>query len=435
MIKEITVPLFDMVMCLSDSLDLISQDVINHHKRVAYIAFSLGAELGLSREEQNELLLAGALHDIGAFSLRERLDALEFELGDPHRPSRTGYSLHRHAQIGYLLLKGFEPFFHVANIVRYHHVPWDGEEEFGEKIPLESHLLHLADRIDVLIDKRKEILDQSEIIVEKIDQKSGTMFAPHLVEAFKNLASKEFFWFELTSRSPDSILLGRSRLGDVELDLDGLLDFSRFLAQIVDMRCRFTATHSWGVAIVSQILGQFMGLSEKEGKMLKIAGYLHDLGKLAVPQEIIDQPGALSQSQYNIIKSHAFYTYNILENIEDLEPINFWASFHHERLDGSGYPFHHRGEDLTLGARIVAVADVFTAIAEARPYREGMDKSRALETLDRMARNGALDINVVSVLRRNYDAINSARTATQKEAILTSQRLWEEIEKWERARK
>ena len=146
MIKEPQVHLFDLAMCLSSAMDLVSPVLVNHHKQVAHIAFSIGVTLGLTREERNELALAGLLHDSGALSAKDRLNTLQFELVGPHK----------HAEAGYLLLKNFEPLSTVALLVRYHHVPWNegtGSEFKGRQVPMGSHILHLADRIAVLINK------------------------------------------------------------------------------------------------------------------------------------------------------------------------------------------------------------------------------------------------------------------------------------------
>jgi len=96
-----------------------------------------------------------------------------------------------------------------------------------------------------------------------------------------------------------------------------------------------------------------------------------------------------------------------------LDVINTWASFHHERLNGKGYPFHYKGEDLSLGSRIMAVADVSTAITEDRPYRKGMASNEALQVLGQMAGDSVLDSNAVSSLRLHYDEINSIRIVAQ----------------------
>ena len=129
-----------------------------------------------------------------------------------------------------------------------------------------------------------------------------------------------------------------------------------------------------------------MGFSAWECQLIRVAGNLHDLGKLAVPAEILEKSGQLTDAEYNLIKGHSFYTYHILEAIDELEIITAWAAFHHERLDGSGYPFQISGDQLSLPARIVAVADVFTAITEDRPYRVGMDPDQALSVLRKNGR-------------------------------------------------
>jgi len=159
---------------------------------------------------------------------------------------------------------------------------------------------------------------------------------------------------------------------------------------------------------------------------MKIAGYLHDLGKLAVPSEILEKPAKLTEDEFNIIKSHPFYTYRILETISDLDVINIWASFHHERLEAKGYPFHNKGEDLSLGSRIMAIADVFTAITEDRPYRKKMTSDEALQVLREMAENSTLDSNLVSTLRLHYDEVNSLRIAAQAAASKECQEFWQE---------
>jgi len=137
-------PIFDIVEAFSEAADLVDPALVNHHLRVAYIALSLAEELGLPEGERERLLLAGMLHDIGALELKERLNSLKFEFEAPHR----------HARIGYLLLRDCEFLSEEAKIIRFHHVPWEegrGREFEGEEVPMLSHLIHLADRVAVLI--------------------------------------------------------------------------------------------------------------------------------------------------------------------------------------------------------------------------------------------------------------------------------------------
>jgi len=104
----------------------------------------------------------------------------------------------------------------------------------------------------------------------------------------------------------------------------------------------------------------------------------------------------------------------MLNQIEGFETIKLWAAYHHERLDGKGYPFHIKGEDIPLGSRIMAVADVFTAITEDRPYRKGMTQDRTVKILNNMVKNGALDGTVVRLVKENYEAIHTLSEQTQK---------------------
>jgi HD-GYP domain-containing protein (c-di-GMP phosphodiesterase class II) len=406
---EPEVRLIDLIMCLSDAMDFISPAVVNHHMQVAYIAFGIGDELGLSVQKKRELVLAGALHDIGAFSLKERLDILAFDAEDTQK----------HADVGYSLLNIFKPLKSIAKAVRFHHVFWDhgkGAAVKKEKVPAASHILHLADRVAVLVNKKQEVLGQVKKICETIREQSDKMFKPELVDAFERLAVREYFWLDLVSPSLRAILSGRLKTVTVGLDTEGLLGFSRLFARIIDFKSPYTAAHSSGVAACAEKLAGLSGFSRRDCTRMRIAGYLHDLGKLAVPVEILDKPASLGKKEFNVIMHHAFYTHRILDAVPELNSIKAWASFHHERLDGSGYPFHLRGEDLPLGSQIMAVADVFTAVSENRPYRSGMTKGAVLGVLEDMADGSALNPDVVSLLRRHYGEMEGARRIAQAAA-------------------
>ncbi|MEW6105586.1 MAG: HD domain-containing phosphohydrolase [Bacillota bacterium] len=414
--NDLQVSVFDLVACLSRAMDLVSPAVSNHHLRVAYIAFSLGRELGMPLDEQRNLAIAGSLHDSGALSLKERLDALEFELVTPQT----------HAETGYKLLMTFRPLAHVARIVRYHHVPWkdtSGSRFAEDDVPLASHVLHLADRVAVLIRENDEILGQARRISEVVRTRSGTMFAPDLVNAFLGLATKEFFWFDVALLPPSEMmsLLARAAAGtpasaELRLDLEGLLGLADLFRRIIDFRSSFTATHSAGVAATAARLACLAGFSEMECRMMRAAGYLHDIGKLAVPAEILEKPGSLTEHEFNIIKQHAFHSYRIIESLPTLDVVNRWASLHHERLDGRGYPFHYSGRELSLGSRIMSVADVFTALTEQRPYRRAMEAAKALDVVRELGCASALDLEIVSLLASHLDEVDADRRAAQAAA-------------------
>jgi len=200
------------------------------------------------------------------------------------------------------------------------------------------------------------------------------------------------------------------------IDLETLRCFAKVVAQIIDFRSRFTATHSSGVAAVASELAAIIGLPERECKLLEITGFLHDIGKLAVSNEILEKSGPLDNEEFNSIKKHTYYTYAILNKIDGMENIAAWAAYHHERQDGNGYPFHVKGGDFSKLARIIAVADIITALMENRPYRVGMNKGRAVKVLCSMAENGGIDKNITKLAGAYFSFINEARIKAQKRA-------------------
>jgi len=161
LIDDFHLSLFDFALSLSAAIDEVNPMIIDHQKRVAYIAWSIGKELGLNSEQARKLFFASLLHDIGSISLKERLDILHFD---------EDVSYNSHAELGYLLLKDFQALSDEARIIRYHHTQWDngnGHLVNGEAVPAESLILHLADRIAVLIDYDHEVLGQVKSITEK----------------------------------------------------------------------------------------------------------------------------------------------------------------------------------------------------------------------------------------------------------------------------
>ena len=150
--------------------------------------------------------------------------------------------------------------------------------------------------------------------------------------------------------------------------------------------------------------------------MMRIAGLLHDIGKLKVPRAILEKPGKLTEEEFNIVKEHPYYTRLNMMNLEGFEKIANWAAFHHEKLNGKGYPFHLDASSLDTGARIMAVADIFSAITEVRPYRAGMNREQAMAVLQGNVRDGGIDGDLVALLSDHFDEIDALReTAARSE--------------------
>ncbi len=420
--KEQQIPLFDLVRCLSEAMDMIYPSLVNHHMQVAYIAFCICEELGLPVETGNDLVLAGALHDIGALSMNERLGALTFEEVE---------KFHQHAELGCSLIKMFEQLSGVADVVRFHHVPWSegrGAEFRGRQVSVGSHILHLADRVAVLVNRKREVLGQVDAIRKKIEKMSGKLFVPELVGVFKRLSEKEAFWFDIASPSLGSILHDKVKGETIELGANGLHRITSVFGRIIDFRSSFTATHSGGVAATAGALAGLFAFSAQECKMMEVAGYLHDLGKLTVPKEILEKPAPLTKAEFNVIRRHTYYTYQILKHISAFDKVNEWASFHHESINGTGYPFKLKNQQLSMGSRILAVADIFTALSEDRPYRKGIASNQALKMLQEMAGEMKLDAEVITTLKRHFDEINAARIAAQNVSIKEYRKLEKVLE-------
>lgn len=402
--------LYDFLVCMTNAVDLVSPEVADHHQRVAYLAFRIAEGMGLPLSQKKDLVLAGLLHDAGALSLDERLELIESE----------PLTSENHAFRGAWLFECFPPLQRTAEIIRYHHVPWDfGEGRIfnGNTVPDLSHILHLADRIAVQADPGHNILDRVGLIKERIVEQKGSVFVPELVDAFLEISVYESLWLDILYEPLLFILPDLLPFDKIALDLDGFIDLTKVFSRIIDFRSPFTATHSAGVAKTAEKLAELAGFSESECKEMLIAGNLHDLGKLAVCRKVLDKPGKLDPVEISEVRSHSFYTYRLLQPIKGFETINKWASFHHEKLNGQGYPFHLDGSSIPLGSRIMAVADIFTAITEDRPYREGMSDQQAASILGRMAKDNCICPYVVSLLMENFREINEIRREAEEKAV------------------
>lgn len=408
MILDPVVSLDNLVLSVSDALDLVHPEVNVHQQRVAYLALRVAEEMDFSRSDKANLMYAATLHDIGILSVEAKVDSVTKELQDTEK----------HCIIGNRLLSEWSIFEVASDIVRWHHTPWEklnSDPEIDERIALLSNLVHLADTIDLILDRKRDVIVQIDYINETISKNSGTEFAPELVSTFLSISRNEALWLDLISPRIYPLLKNLFLWPQVLLTIDDLEQFGFMFSRVVDLRSRFTATHSMGVATVASNLAKILCFSEKQCRMMLVAGYLHDLGKVDVPASILEKKGPLDENEFNIMRAHSYHTYRILSTVEGFEEIAAWAAFHHERLDGNGYPFHLSAFDLPLGSRIMSVADVFTAISEDRPYRKGMKPEQRVSVLNNMTANRSLDRRIVEALLDNVDAIDTERIHIQTE--------------------
>lgn len=404
---------FDIAYALSKALDLVNPLINNHHQRVAFIAGCIAKEAGKSDKEIENVIIASLVHDIGV--------VVEKEFHELVRDDEVYENEFCHVLVGAYLLKNLTLFPGMDMLVKYHHSPYRAKTNplsDTDVIPELAYIIHLADRIDVSLDRSKSALEQKKDITDKLNKTAKQVFHPAHYDAFLRLAEREHFWFDIEEQDKYHLIKYNFKFSHINLDIDGILETAKLLSRIIDFRCVFTATHSAGVAIVADKISRLMGLPEQECKSAMIAGYLHDIGKLAIPSEILYKDGALNEEETSILRKHPYYTYTILNSFQIFEMIKFWAAYHHEHLDGTGYPFHLREEKLCTGSRILAVADIFTALAEERPYRRGESKDSIIGILNKMVDNRQLDTEIVDVVKIHFEEINRAREGSQKEAAL-----------------
>jgi len=408
MIINPQVSLHRLVLSLADAMDCVHSEISNHQHRVTYISTNVARSIGYRGQELLDIFLAGALHDIGLIRAENRVALVTGRLED----------LNWHGEAGYRLLKDLALFANAAESIRYHHTPWAGGTQTqgdGRPLPMGSRIILLADEVDRALRRDVFVLKQCGHLKDHIAALAGTQLHPSCVEAFMGLAAKESFWLDCVSDRIYSVLLKQVDWPTLTLDEEIIQPIAETFARLIDASSRWTATHSAGVTATAVALSERLSFSPREQSLMRAAGYLHDLGKLTIPTSILDKPAKLSADETLCMRQHTYHTYRILDTIGGMPQIAEWAAFHHERLDGQGYPFRHRGRDLTLGSRIMAVADVFTAVTEDRPYRKGMSKEEALSVLDRLVQNGGIDGDVVSALRSDFETINDLREIEQAE--------------------
>lgn len=385
------------IYALSDALDYVGVDELAHSKRVAYLATELGRSSGLAQGHLDKLTEAALLHDCGVSStwVHERLiSELDWE------------GSRQHCLAGHALLRNCPTLAPYATPVLHHHTHWPDlqAEDIPEQDAIAANTIFLADRIDALVQQfagRSPLL-HAEAIRKRIEAQSGRLFAPQLVEAFLQISQQDAMWLMLQDEHVKDYLRRWYERGEMlSVDFDTLNGIAIIFAHIVDAKSTFTAEHSIGVARLSRYLGALFELPRRRREMLEIAGMLHDLGKLRVPDEVLDKPGPLDPEEFLLIRQHSFDTFAILSRIEGFEEMARWAGDHHETMGGGGYPYGHAQAELPIESRILAVADIFQALAQNRPYRQPMTPEQIIGVLDSKAERGELDDRVVTRCREN----------------------------------
>ncbi len=378
----------DVTLALSEALDLVGVDDVGHGKRVGLMAHACGKVMGLQGAELAFLFDLGTLHDIGVSSTQVHRQIVS-EFAWP--------GAGQHCETGWELLNGYAPLVAMALPVRYHHTPWETLVRDGVELDIvrQTNLISLADRVDAL---RTMYRDQgampmhADTIRREIRSRARTQFDPELVDLFLETSRTEAFWLMLEPRSIQSFVQDMHGQNVwVEASMGDLWQLALIFSRIVDAKSPFTAEHSRGVAALAKLLARRLGLDACSCAKLEIAGLLHDVGKLRVPDEILDKPGGLDARERGLIHAHSFETYQILRHIKGFEEISTWAAYHHEEPGGQGYPFRLDASTLPVEARLLRMADIFQAMVQDRPYRKGLGLQQTLVFLKDLVRQGRME--------------------------------------------
>ncbi|ELA9362978.1 HD domain-containing protein [Vibrio parahaemolyticus] len=399
------VDLKQALIWVARALDYVGVDDTHHSHRVAYIAYQCALALNWDLKKAEFCYFAGMIHDCGVSETQEHKMLLDELIPQDAKA---------HCLRGYQTLKQCRLLSQFAVPVLYHHAHWDELQhldlpEFEKDV---AALLYLSDRLDFM--RARYVMNchcdivtlHEELIAECVLANAGTLFNPVMCKAMVKLIMTDGFWFAMESENIETIGLNFKSIDwlQKQLTIWDMNSLGLFLARIVDAKSPFTYQHSQKVAELSRYLAGKLGLDEHDQEMLFIAGLVHDIGKLKTPDEILHKEGALSKQEYTRIKRHTIDTQLALHKVFPNAKIAEWASNHHERLDGSGYPYHKTAEELDIPSRIIAVADVFQALSQDRPYRGRMSQTQIAEIMDDLIEQNKLCAHVYEVLEQNMTA-------------------------------
>lgn len=390
----------EVTYSLSEALDLVGIDDTRHGKRVAFMAAACAREGGFDQQFVDEMICMGMLHDCGVSTTDVHQNLVtRLEWKDEREHCERGAALLN--KVG--LLKQYAP------VIYHHHTHWDELKTFpvDEKTKQQANLIYLVDRVDALrVQIEGADLDKKEKIERVIEEHAGTLFSKELIACFKAAAKRNSFWFYLEDESLEEYLLEWVSKGKVEeLAFDAIREVAVMFADIVDAKSPFTVEHSFGVANLSVYLAEQFRLSRHEIETVEMAALLHDLGKLRVHDAILNKTDKLDHAEQMRMHRHGFDSNMILRKIGGFREIAYIASLHHETLDGKGYPYSLNADEIPISARIIAVADIFQALVQERPYRKALDVSQACAILKEMGDEGKLDKAVIAVIEDNLDEV------------------------------
>ena len=377
----------NMYDILRKSFSILNPQLMHHSERTAYILYKmLLAEGRMNNQELADYVLIALLHDIGTCKLEYIDHWAEYEKND----------VWPHSIYGFLFLKYLSPLESKAEVVLYHHLDYNKHYVIKSQYIKIAEYLFMADKMDVVMSM------------------PGTLESDYL-QKYRNIKfSAEALALFLKANAQYKVL-DNLKHDDYLKELDELIasvnfseeykrKFLQMLVYIIDFRSEHTVIHTLATTIFAQELGEMMHLTAQEKYNLYYGALLHDIGKIAIPLSILEAPGRLTPKEMDIMKKHVEITDHILTGIVD-DDVREIAIRHHEKIDGSGYFRGLKGEQLTKPQRIVAVADIISALYGKRSYKEAFDIDKIKEIIKSDADNNKICPQVVGVALRNMNRI------------------------------
>lgn len=378
----------NVYLILKRILSEINAQVVDHGDRVAYMFLKTAQYRGIKDVSYlRNMVIACIAHDIGAYKTEKFISLLNFDV------TKT----EEHCIYGYLFMKYFSPLKEFAEVLLYHHSFYNEMEKHDSKYFLDGVLIHLMDRIDIFA-----LGHTDEEVIKQITLSKGKNFNPIDVDDFVKANEK----YKILDHIRDGSFVKEMNefFADDEIGKDLLYPIVDMLAYEIDFKSEQTVIHTITTSLFAEILAYKLGFGEEEIKTVGYAARIHDLGKIKVPTEILEKPAKLTPEEYKEIQKHVEFTYEIVNNLfpEDIVSI---AVRHHERLDGSGYPYGLKKEDQSTADRVVQVADVVSALVYRRSYKNALPKEQVCCILSEQSENGKLDKTIVDLFINNYEKI------------------------------
>ena len=405
-VEQLSIDIVGLAGACSYALDCIEAELVNvknkHGKRVAYISVCMAKYCAIQGDALQDLAICALLHDnaLTQYISEEVQKYPDTDIKNDLSENKTNM----HCVYGEKNITKIPFKTDISNVILYHHEHADGTGPFRKKwheIPLFSRIIHLADIVDIIGNSIESADHRWNFICQYLSQNKDRLFDSECVNAFQKGFTKESFMC-LSDDSFETNLWGIIPRKKQVFDWETCKNVADFFANIIDYKSSFTSRHSIGVAEKAAAFAAYNGYDPTQVQKMYLAGALHDIGKMAIDNDILEKPDKLTDDEFSTMKNHAGYTYLILSEVNDFEEIRDWAAFHHEKLNGKGYPFGKTADELNEQERMMACVDIYQALTEDRPYKKGLSHEKTCDILDDMAHKGFIDSDISKTIRECF---------------------------------